>query len=324
MYNQEIKEKYLAGIESESTQNQAISVLGRIGKYEDRYEKDVAFFNKEEVEQFLLSGRGSVRTRYNASAIIRNYVLWYYKNIEGVEKNDLWKFSTKEIEEKMSSAEDNTSDLLTKDFVDYIVSLQENPVNKLIIYSLYHGISGISLVELATLTQESILSENELQLLDFDGEFLVTGRKIQVPEYLIQILKQSCETYSLQGTTYRRGSARKQDYILYGAYGIKTTTKEEEIMRLGSKCSNQWLRKRYQIILNRLENSILPTDHVKLTANLLLNSGFINTLAVHGFILKIKPKEVLSHPVFEQIGYQYGKAGQDINNIKYVYKKYLQ
>lgn len=342
MYNQEIKEKYLASLSSETNELLIVSVLSRVGKYESSLEKDVGEFSKAEVESFLLGmKKAKARTLYNYSSILRNYVTWYKQNIKQGEHNNIWKFTTKELEDKLSQQTGvskkldskqyikenkvirDKDTLFSKDAIDYIVSIQKEPVHKLIIYSLYHGISGKSLIELTTLSQSSIINQTEWQLLDLDGDIITEGRKIQVPEYLTELLVQSCNSYQMEEVFSYKGSLRKRERKLYGPYGIKVAVEENEIMTLGSKCTEIWVKNHYRLIQNRLDNVILFGENISLTTSILLTSGFINTVKMYGEMFNLTPNEVLSHPCFEKISRQYGKYGQDIAQIRYTYKKYL-
>lgn len=336
MYNQEIKEKYLASLSSGTNEVLIVSVLNRVGVYEEILSKDVGDFQKGDVSDYLYSIKTSkARTLYNYSMILRNYTIWYKKNIKGEVNPDVWKFSTKEIEEKIisdnskpstqtiSNKESVDCDILSKDLIDYIASIQENPVNKLIIYSLYYGIAGRSYIELITLSKTSIISKNELQLLDLGEDSIIEGRKIKVPEFLIELLLLSCDTYHLDNIYMYRGKLKKQKRQLYGSYGVKAAKADDEILSLGSKYTNDWLRRHYQIIQKRLDGSNLPNGKISLKAGNIYNSGFVNTVKMYGEVLNISPNEVLNHPVFEKISQQYGKYGQDISQIRYTYKKYL-
>ena len=338
-YNAPIKWRFIDEL-TQSSEKSAQSALSEYAyyknlflksyDYENEAHKDLGEFTRDEVLNYLLTNQNvKVRSVYNYGLKIKKYINWYRENIKQ-EDPVIWKISMKDVEEALNvetlyGEEDlvQSDELFSKDFIDELASLQINSVQKMMVYGLYHGISGKYWSELSTLNKESIVAPNSIQLREWDNGSLQVVRKIKAPDYLMYYLKESCDEMEYYTPNPWKPDEVSSTLTLYGPWALKSTKKDE--VRNWDQITEKWLIDRKKIIRSRLQKMILPKDFKgTCTPTKLWTSGIVNTIKSNARIRQVSPMKFFEDQRIYQVLEQYGKTPDSIHQVKYSLRKYLE
>ena len=338
-YNAPIKWRFIDEL-TQSSEKSAQSALSEYAyyknlflksyDYENEAHKDLGEFTRDEVLNYLLTNQNvKVRSVYNYGLKIKKYINWYRENIKQ-EDPVIWKISMKDVEEALNvetlyGEEDlvQSDELFSKDFIDELASLQINSVQKMMVYGLYHGISGKYWSELSTLNKESIVAPNSIQLREWDNGSLQVVRKIKAPDYLMYYLKESCDEMEYYTPNPWKPDEVSSTLTLYGPWALKSTKKDE--VRNWDQITEKWLIDRKKIIRSRLQKMILPKDFKgTCTPTKLWTSGIVNTIKLNARIRQVSAMNFLQDQRIYQVLEQYGKTPDSIHQVKYSLRKYLE
>lgn len=188
MYNRSIKIAFVETLDGEGSKNNAVSYLEFFASHEEKKEKDIALFSKEEIIEVLEnSGIYNAATLRNYISCLRSYRLWYNDNIDHSEISFLKRSLLDEIDFESALVRNIffSPEELLKKINDGSYLIGKSYIPTLILN--WHGLS----------------TEEALQILKSDisftskGLFISTGkRKIKIihPEFC-RILK---EFYDLE------------------------------------------------------------------------------------------------------------------------------
>ena len=158
MYNNDLKEKYIQTIKSESSVNNHIRIFKKVSEFETKYNKDVYTMSKEElsevVNELSVIRSGEDNKGYRIQCL-ENYIMWCVNNnIEGATENilDIAVDPNNKIRQSMIK---NPSQL------NIILDVLFNPVHKNTIDNIYRGAiwliySGINKSDINSLTSNNI------------------------------------------------------------------------------------------------------------------------------------------------------------------------
>lgn len=332
MYNEEIKMRYLDALvsgaitSSEQTSiTQIRSVFNLTKNHEQKFGKDLGEFSKEEVIQtFTEDEDRSPRTIYTYSMRVKRYCEWYAATIKpGVVQVD-WNISLKELKERQqslnSSSENNKPKIISKDLIDRLVEIQQNPIQKLILSGLYYGLCGNYYSNLTTLKISNIIGDRKIQLYDWKHDTVQEDRIIEVPEQIIDYINLSCETYKFYVPNPASPKNVLSQYILTGEYALKGSSAEVA----EKEGTLPWVRQRSSMLLNRMSKALLLPGMQELPSlKLIYISGLVNSLNTQAQIMGISVNKLFSKPEIEPILLQYGKQGSSIYQVKFSLKEYL-
>lgn len=335
MYNEEIKMRYLDGLisgnitSSEATSiTQIRSVFNLTEPFERRWNKDLGEFSKEEViRTFTEDEDRSPRTVYTYGMRVKRYCEWYADTVKsGTMKVD-WNINLKELKSReqmasqnISSDVPNNSKILSKDLIDRLVNIQQNPVQKLILSGLYHGLYGKYYSNLTTLKLSNIVDDGKIKLYDWKNDALQEDRTIEVPEQITEYIKLSCATYKFCIPNPADPKSALSQYALISDYALKGSTTEVAT----EEGTFSWVHKRSSVLLNRMSKALLLPGMNKMPSlKLIYISGLVNTLNTQAQLMGISVNKLFSKPEIEPILLQYGKQGSSIYQVKYSLKEYL-
>ena len=333
LYNEDIKYQYIEYLMSQGLKtDQAIyisqvqSLFNIVAKEEEKLQKDVGEFSKEEIIQAFMSGKKrSARTLYTYCNKIRKYCLWYNQFILKNNQDVDWNIGLSEAKELVSKDVKQEGEynlqLYSKDLIDRLIDMQINPVQKLILCATYYGISGNRYAQITTLKSSSVTDDHKLKLYDWINNQLQVDRTISVSEQILFYLQESCDTYTFKVPNPEDPGKILSEFSLTGPYAIKssndTEVKVEDI-------DIEWLGRKTQVIVNRMEKLIYPVGfEEKINLKKVYLSGFINTLKAEASILQISVSQLFSTPQIHPILLQYGKHRQKIDQVKFSIKEYL-
>lgn len=333
LYNQEIKQQYFESLMLIDTSeksalyiSQIQSLFNTVSQEEQRLEKDIGEFTKEEIIYALTHGKKrSARTLYTYGSRISKYCSWYQKEIL---KNDNFleiNFTLKEMQqiilEHKENSENYVSALYPKDLIDHLIDLQINPVQKLILSAVYYGISGNHNVQLTSMHMSNLIEGNQLKLYDWKNNALQIDRTIKISDQILYYLVESSNTYSFKVPNPQDPSKVISEFKLSGPYAIKGTADGDDIEE---NIDLAWVHRRNQVIINRMEKLIVPPSmKERISLKKLYVSGFVNTLKAQAQVLGIPVKDVFSTQHIDTIALQYGKQNQRTDQIKFWLKEYL-
>lgn len=298
--------------------------------YENEAHKDLGEFSKNEVLNYLITIQNiKVRSVYNYGLKIKKYINWYSEHIL-YESPPTWKISMRDVENALNGGALNDEEgvnqfdeIFSKDFIDELVSLQVNVVQKLMIYGFYHGIGGKYWSELSTLNEESIVAQNFIQLREWNNDSLQVTRKIKVPDYLIYYLKKACKEMEFYTPNHWNSDEITSTLPLYGPWALKST-KDDRVCEW-NQITEKWLLDRKTIIRSRLQKLIVPKDFVgTCTPTKLWTSGLVNTIKLNARIRQVSPMKFFEDQRIYQVLEQYGKSSDSIRQVKYSLRKYLE
>lgn len=199
LYNKDLKMAYIDNyFGEENTKKTILFLFAKTGDVEKQYDKDVYAFNDKEIASLLLFlKRDNVDSLNRDLSILKDYVNWCTVNGKrGVYENGenrIAIFQTTEDMSKYVSIRKVKNKYLTKKEFNYLVDYLENPIDKILIQSIYEFIGGEKLHEFRNLKIEDVenakLNNNRIKLVDLDG----SKRYSTISDKLIKLLEEANE-----------------------------------------------------------------------------------------------------------------------------------
>ena len=299
MFRQLLME-YIADIQPEDGKK-IYKFLAPCGDYEEKYNKPIAEFTKEEVIAMLQSFGYKESSSLYIVQNIKAFLEWQgsYDSVYG-------NIGINDIREALRTQQ--LEDLITREELDRLLKSANNPRDQFLLYGLFWGIGGTDFVEITLAEIEDINTQK--MIMDIfrcaDGK-RVYNRTIPVDHTLIQYAQKSNEIIRATGK-----SGRGQRWYTHGGiikYSVNTDNSLalEDIIKKRKNAIRDLLKK-YQ------KESGLPVS-----ATTLRLSGFIYRLKSILTYKGMSEKEIFDTQEWQELLKNYGYK----NIIKDTIKRYL-
>lgn len=190
-YNEDDKKEFLKKYD-ETTRIYYARTLKKAKTLEEEFNKDIAYFSKEELYRFLWELNASTKRILMVYITIINQYIEYILNENKSCKNNLRLFSTKELDNILhhTSIEKYITEEQLNDIVDNCI----NPQDACVFQLLYEGIMGNEVSEIRNLKIDDVDFKNkELKLTQTDNFGENTNRKLKISSKLLNLIKEAYE-----------------------------------------------------------------------------------------------------------------------------------
>ena len=173
MYNKEMKEGFFKEyLKSRIIQKTTLyGMFRKIEPYEERLDKDVSLFNKDEAMEMYVGFKSrSVYTLMNNNAVLKAYCAWkkYYhdKNLESV-------YEDITIDDLKPCVDRDANKLLSREEIIEIEDQLLNATDAAIVELLFNGVAGKNMEDIYSVSRECVKGD----VLDVNGkEFVMNDR----------------------------------------------------------------------------------------------------------------------------------------------------
>lgn len=252
MYNQEIKNKYLNEINNTGDMKEVANVLTLFqtsGILEERYGKDIVYFNKEQMVDLLkmfhlpsISGVREVQRRIN------RYFIYYSENYdENVKKVQISEYKIREI---ANSGESKLMVIGKNEFEKLINKLieEKNAQCAFSLIAAWSGLKGTSLSEISLIKMENIDKDNKkLKVYSYNQSknMITMEREIFVSDLFIKVAELADkEMVYVDSSNKMLGTYEPSDYIIKVRVTNQNVDKDYDLP--------EFIKSRYNIIFYRL------------------------------------------------------------------------
>ena len=303
MYNEKIKFDYLGQLKLPSIEKTAYSIFNNNLQYEEYFRKDFCNFVRPEIIEYFTALRSVAFESLNTKcSILRGYTQWCIENnlssdninhYDEISRDDLRSCLNKSLYKQKFVSLDELREIC-KEFI--------NVSDKALCYCIFFGIYGNGGEDIKELSGNCI---------DIDSGYikLSNGKEVNVPSWVAEVFKESCETY---------------EYYTYKDNGDLFEMKLQELdptvfkgrNNMSISDDNDSFKAR---ITRRLRKLNIMADCIALTAKRLKNSGMIwqikNLMQKKNLTIKeaYEDKEVKN--IVEWYGLKYPHSFHTFNNL---------
>ena len=280
--NTELKQKY---IDTYKYNNVARLLFKKAVDYEQKYNKDLAEFNHEEILDYLTSiGCGCEDTLFAYVSTIRGYARFYTEKTGA--DTMAWE-TTSSDSIRPCVRKEKEFKYIPPAVLDEVVELIPNPMDQFLVKGIYEGLKGDFYEELWNLRIDDI---NPTTLV----ARLPTGRRLTISPELYAIALKSDETedyVSLKGTN---------SWVNYKMIDNRIIKYRSNSTKVDNPTSQKIK------IANRIYDLKKYTGREEINAIWLRKSGAIYMIKKEAARLNIKEIDVIDHSVFNTIRERYG------------------
>lgn len=225
MYNEKLKQQYIESVNlkpdfSEDDLALTINIFQTSEKYEEKFGKDLAYFNADEVKNVYLDfGYG---TRYN-NLRLQKYINMYIRYVKKEHDSSiiLSKIPSEMMKDIILQGIKNDGFYVTEEnFLALIESLVEGYDIQLafVFLAAYNGLSGDYWSEISLAKKENINFEKQtIKIYAYDkrAKKICYSRTIKINDFFLKIATlANAETESKRGKGFINGKYKESDYIL--------------------------------------------------------------------------------------------------------------
>lgn len=225
MYNEKLKQQYIESVNlkpdfSEDDLALTINIFQTSEKYEEKFGKDLAYFNADEVKNVYLDfGYG---TRYN-NLRLQKYINMYIRYVKKEHDSSiiLSKIPSEMMKDIILQGIKNDGFYVTEEnFLALIESLVEGYDIQLafVFLAAYNGLSGDYWSEISLAKKENINFEKQtIKIYAYDkrAKKICYNRTIKINDFFLKIATlANAETESKRGKGFINGKYKESDYIL--------------------------------------------------------------------------------------------------------------
>lgn len=236
IYNYEFKKSFLKS-GSSNTRKRREGVFRSSYEFELKFEKDLCFFNLEEIESWLISQKWTETNVKSACSQLRSYIKFKIKEGVSLLYNPLNELSEGWYE-KVSDGGEVT--LLSKSQVDEVIESCVNEQDAVIVSLLFEGAGGFKFSELSNLKLEDVNFEEGILNLTDDKN---GHRTIQVTKQTLDLISRAStqdKYFNKNGSV--RGKRRQTSTLFENGYVIKPI-----------ETNRKHLKAQYNTIRDRIE-----------------------------------------------------------------------
>lgn len=215
MYNEGVKNAFIEKAKAENNAGVVKQkyIFNKTERFEEKLQKDIALFNKNELSDMYTELDGALRTLLNLQTFLRKYAKYYSDNF--FVYCPIFDMTQKEAEIAYNRREKKKIEknvFPVKDFLNKIDDLK-NPSDKFLMYGLFQGIRGTSNCELAFSTMEDCdFIERKIWLPKLDGDTLIEkGRLYEADQKLFDYAEKASKTYTYY--TYEKNREQRIDLV---------------------------------------------------------------------------------------------------------------
>ncbi len=220
MYNESFKKMFLNT--AIGNEDWYIPCFNTFEPYENEYGKDLSNFSTSQIlGVYKAQNTTSIDYLYNLN--IRMYKYTQFALMQNIVRDGQNHFDeiSQDIIVKCLDQKGVEVSFISRERLNSFTSKLQNPMDKYIFYALYDGLKGNDYEEITSLTVEDINEKNKTAV-------LCTGRKVFVSQELINIAKESAETYRYYAYIVSNNTNRDEfSYELVGSGAWKLKNRKD-------------------------------------------------------------------------------------------------
>lgn len=281
-YNEKVKNQFLLQFDDEQRLPREV-IFRKSREIEEKFGKDLAKFDKEELEEFLYFIKPSTLNSVTAQlSLINSYQRWAKK--KGHRLSDLPLEETSEQYKRQFIVE-KTGRYLAKKELYKDIRLLKNPQDQIVMLLLFYGISGKSSNEIIGLRIEHCDLENRIiHVPDVDDN----PRDIEIDEFTADILRSAInqKVYFKNNGKMVTGKAPRVAQLAETGYVVKPI--KTNVKKFGEV--------KHNIIVNRIETFKEATNRANVTPLTIVQSGDI-----YEVFKEYKEKGIIDNGVYASV-----------------------
>lgn len=300
MYNEDIKKRYIASQNFESSVNYFEFIFARYSEMEETLHKDIAEFSEAEIKT-LFSTSSSINTLRKLCGSLETYTNYYNKNERKDDSadNGYSHFTDNDLMDLLKENQENSL-YISRDQLLHMIAEIPNAIDRYLILALYEGIKGEKYSDITMLQVKDIDIANQ-------SFHLYSGKTVEVSEELFET--------AIKGARQRFYTGLKENFSVSGTVDLEDS---DYIFRARNNASNSdtdidkkatRVSQRFIVLKKFLNDSNFNVTRV-------FNSGYVYQLKE---LKKKCPdkewKELDGTPEVTEINKRYNIKGTLVSNI---------